>query len=504
MTLQGLKGQIYQLDTKPFSSGGEGDIYELTGNADKVVKVYHPDRITIELEQKLKRMTNQPPSSRVLSQVAWPLDVVYNSTNQFCGFVMPRLSITAELSEVYVYPPRTNITYQQKLILAQNICVVISEVHKAGYVFGDFNPRNIGINTNTGTVAFLDTDSYHIVIDKATNKAFRCNVCAPGYAAPELLEQCAQHIVLHPEDSKRAYATTPLDTFTKETDNFALAIHMFKLLMNGYTPFGGIKETESASIGSPGVGDAAVRRDSYCFKPGNKPQAAAIPPLDILPQEVADLFTRAFMYGRIDPNQRPSAIEWYNALSNYERSLKKCPRNPTHMYLDGLHTCPWCEADDRYKDSIAPTIYQKKFTNPVVTTPSASLTTPAGRPPIQSPNTPSHQTNPLRNPTSYGNQRNSTPVGSTMTKNPVATRVWIVLGVILSILPVGLILASIFTRPGFGNGVLYWIYAGAASGAPFFCFDVAFSDSWKDVSVSILWAIIGLGLQGLFLFAALF
>ena len=150
------------------------------------------------LEEKLKLIVQRPPSSSVLNQVAWPLDVVYDSSGSFCGCVMPKLDITHELNEGYVYPPRTGITYKQKLILAQNICVVIHEVHKAGYVFGDFKPRNIGVNLNTGAVAFLDTDSYHIVLDKASNRAYRCNVCAPGYAAPELLKKCTDHIYYPP------------------------------------------------------------------------------------------------------------------------------------------------------------------------------------------------------------------------------------------------------------------------------------------------------------------
>lgn len=48
------------------------------------------------------------------------------------------------------------------------------------------------------------------------------------------------HIAKHPMDAKCAYEKTPLDTFTKETDYFALAIHIFKLLNNGFTPFNGI------------------------------------------------------------------------------------------------------------------------------------------------------------------------------------------------------------------------------------------------------------------------
>ena len=366
MILVGVSGKKYEIEQKPFSSGGEGDIYAILGVDNQVIKVYKKDRVTRELENKINLMVRRPPSSNVLNQVAWPLDSVHDSAGVFCGFVMTKLDITDELSDIYVYPPKSGITYQQKLVLAQNICAVIHEVHRAGYVFGDFNPRNIGINVNTGVVAFLDTDSYHIVLEKNINQAYRCNVCAPGYVAPELLEKCSYHISAHPEDKQSVYAKIPLDTFTLETDNFALAIHMFRLLMNGYTPFNGINENESVSMGSPGVGDVAVKRDSYCFKPGNKPLAAAVPDISVLPNDVASLFTRAFIDGRKDPKKRPNAIEWHKALENYEKSLITCSVNRTHMYKRGMAYCPWCEADSKYSMSMTPKLKQKSFVSPVM------------------------------------------------------------------------------------------------------------------------------------------
>lgn len=298
-------------------------------------------------------MSVKQPSKNVINQVAWPLDAVYDQSSVFCGFVMPHLNIDISLMEVYKYPPQIPITYQQKIIIAQNICAVISAVHEAGYIFGDFNPLNIGVNVSTGKVAFLDTDSYHIVL--SNQKAYRCKVCLDGYVAPELLKKCEAY-------KKDAYASAPLPTFTKETDNFALAIHIFKLLMNGFTPFNGIKETDSISTGSPGQGNQAIKRDNYCFKPGNKPQAVAVPPIEVLPEDIIDLFTRAFMLGKLDPSQRPSAKEWHKALNGYEGNLIVCS-NPIHMYRNGLGTCPWCEADDRYAAATASTLQQKSFTN---------------------------------------------------------------------------------------------------------------------------------------------
>lgn len=234
MTLNGKTGYVYLLEDKLFSSGGEGDIHRINGISDKVVKLYHRDRLTKELAQKIEYMVKKPPNSRVINRVAWPMDMIYDATGQFRGFVMPKLDITNELNEIYSYPPKTGITYDQKLSIAQNICHVINEVHESGYVFGDFNPSNIGINIQTGFAYFLDADSYHIVIDKKANKAFRCVVCLDGYVAPELISKCDLYRKSHPQDKDELYKKVPLDTFTVDTDNFALAIHMFKLMMNGF------------------------------------------------------------------------------------------------------------------------------------------------------------------------------------------------------------------------------------------------------------------------------
>lgn len=362
MTLKGLSGRSYQLAAESLGSGGEGGVYSVLNAPDRTAKIYHANRISQEQEQKLRVMYSRQPDPSVLTQVAWPLDLLYDGGGNFRGFLMPRLDTTNELGDIYAYPPTLNIPYGSKLIIAQNICAVISAAHDAGYVFGDFNPRNIGVNINTGLVAFFDTDSYHIT---SGGRTYRCTVGTDGYIAPELLKKCAPY-------KNDAYVRAPLPTFTRETDNFALAIHIFRLLMNGFTPFSGVKETDTSSSPSPGLGNEAVARDNYCFKPGNRPLSAAVPPLEILPRQIANLFTRAFVHGRIDPAQRPNALEWHAALMRYESSLVTCPRNSAHMYQKGLPSCPWCEADNRFNGVYAPKITQRTIPRPQVTAPPSS------------------------------------------------------------------------------------------------------------------------------------
>ena len=176
MTFKGLNGTRYTLNTQLVGSGGEGDIYSVSG-MDYIAKIYKSGAMSKELEEKLKQMVSRPPNASVLSQVAWPLDVVYDQSRQCCGFIMPVLEINAELGDVYKYPSTLPLSMQQRINIAQNICAVISEVHQAGYVFGDFNPRNIGLDINTGLVSFLDTDTYHVA-NPESGKTYRCTNAA--------------------------------------------------------------------------------------------------------------------------------------------------------------------------------------------------------------------------------------------------------------------------------------------------------------------------------------
>ena len=162
MNVRGLSGKYYKLDSSPFGGGGEGDIYEIIGDNDRCAKIYNSGARKKETEKKLIVMVKNIPNKAVLSQIAWPLDILYDTVGTFIGFVMPKINVSDELTFVYSYGSAKykQLSFEQKMIIAQNICAVIDAVHRAGFVFGDFNPANIGVDMNTGHVAFWDTDSY--------------------------------------------------------------------------------------------------------------------------------------------------------------------------------------------------------------------------------------------------------------------------------------------------------------------------------------------------------
>ena len=420
----GITGIQYSLPAVPMKVGGEGSVFAINGNPSLLAKIYHPNVLDQELEEKLKTMYNNPPAQDVLSQIAWPIDILYDDNRNFSGFLMRKLKVTHELKDIYEYPPTElkSVTLQHKLIIAQNICLVISAVHKAGYVFGDFNPMNIGVNINNGTVAFFDADTYHFK-DSRTGRMYRCKAGCPGYVAPELIAACRKYSAFHPWDNE-SYAHAPLPTFTVETDNFALAVHIFKLLMNGYTPYNGIPEASSVSLASPGQGDVAVERNNYCFAPGKKPLSAAMPELSSLPPDVQALLSRAFEVGYGTPSARPSAEDWKLALYSFEQKLKQCPNNSNHLFYNKLSACPYCAADLRYEQEMqlasAPPLTQKKFTSmPKVQAPAS----PVGYTSGQGPNT-----------TAYVPSKNSAAGAATQKtarQNAMATKTKVVIAVVI-------------------------------------------------------------------------
>ena len=76
MKVTGLNGATYLLNPAPIGSGGEGDIYRVSGSTGKAAKIYKPGVLSNELAEKLVIMLDNPPSKTALSQVAWPLDLV--------------------------------------------------------------------------------------------------------------------------------------------------------------------------------------------------------------------------------------------------------------------------------------------------------------------------------------------------------------------------------------------------------------------------------------------
>jgi len=341
MTYNGKGSLQYNLSSQYLKAGGEGEIYDIIGQSGLVAKIYKPGKVSSDKERKLIRMVNFPPDKDVLSQIAWPQDVLYNA-GKFVGFVMPKMNINEDLNVIYEYGSSAkyhNMQWENRIIIAKNLCVVLQHIHNSGYVCGDLNPKNISVDPKTGIVVFLDTDSYHI---EDGNNIYRCDVGIPEYLPIEIQRKMRGGSNL---------ATAALPTFSKDTDNFALAIHIFQLLMNGVHPFACAIITSQSSVTAPQPSDN-IERGEFPFihnKSGIKIPVFA-PKITILPKDMQDLFKRAFIDGHNSPSVRPKPNEWYTALNSLTQELKACKKIAHHQYYKSLLSCPWCNVDKSYNE----------------------------------------------------------------------------------------------------------------------------------------------------------
>ena len=371
------------------ASGGEGSIYEIIGYPRKVVKKYHHEADAKKREDKIREMVKISASSafsnaKLAQDVAWPLSQVFDQRHNFIGFGMNKIAFSTELDDLYVYPPAQNlhVTIKDRIDCLISLSDVIDRIHRAGLVFGDGNPDNIKIRDDY-SVCFIDVDSFHF---KSGGKTYKCEVCAPGYVAPELIKAC----------KGTTYADCPGSTFTEETDNFALAIHCFRMLMNGCHPFICQRQLKRAgSAPAPKSIDKRIENGETPFfrKIPDYTTPSYAPNINSLPPYIISLFRRAFVDGHSNPKARPAPAEWKTALERFKNEVSQCSHNRTHYFWRGNAHCPYCEADKRYKDRMNVTMaavgnrhtnnvpsapaYTKVYTPPAAANPAPTVPKPA-------------------------------------------------------------------------------------------------------------------------------
>jgi WD40 repeat protein/serine/threonine protein kinase len=322
-------GRIFDLH-EPFRSGGEGAIYEVPHYPNLVAKVYHAQRRTPERIAKLQIMVAHPPVNPTEHlnhpSIAWPTELLRDTaTNQLVGFVMPRVRQMLPLSEVYNPRARRRqlplFNYRYLVRTARNLCAAVQAVHQAGYVIGDLNESNVLVS-DQALVTLVDADSFQ-VRDPKTGVVYRSLVGKPEYTPPELQGCSFADVDRQPEH-----------------DAFALAVLIFRLLMEGFHPFDGVYRGR----GEPPEMGARIRNGYFPYargRTGIEPSPLA-PPFEMLHPDLQALFVRCFEEGHRNRSVRPRVEDWLEALEGAEDALQQCGQNEQHYYWGHLAGCPWC------------------------------------------------------------------------------------------------------------------------------------------------------------------
>ena len=343
-------------------SGGEGTVYQIANEPQSVMKLYHgqngTDLTPIERNQKRAKIEamlssgidpylpvsyHGTPTGRKILSVAWPTDLVVDSSGQFYGFVMPKIDGRQSLVVACSEEDRSKLlfmngyTWRQSISTACNLAIMVNYLHQQNIIIGDMNANNIMVQSES-LITLIDADSF-TVRDRG-GRVFKCMVGLPETEPPEIQGR---------DMSKDR------NQFTIYSDRFALAIHIWNLLCNNFHPFNvprPITGNNSTSGGNNIQVDNIVK--GYCpYMSGNKqdlPKGAPDP--NMLPTDIMNLFRRVFLYDEMSASRpetqqkRPSAVEWIEALRKllYDTPLSSCRKNRSHMYRTTYGKCPWCEA----------------------------------------------------------------------------------------------------------------------------------------------------------------
>ena len=328
-------------------SGGEGTVYPIEGQR-RVCKLYHPGRLTDEVARKLDVMLRTRPADD--GNVAWVDGLVRDRSRRLVGFTMPAVQTGVFRQAHAFYDPSDRVaafgggfTWRHLLGAAHNLAVAVASVHAAGHRVGDLRETNILV-APTALVTLIDCDSFQ-VRDPRSGQVYPCRVATGDYLAPEL----------HGVDFRGA-APDRL-----ASDLFALAVLAFRFLMLGAHPY------QARGLDDAPTTEAKIRRGVFAYvdAPRGVTPPPYAPPFSVVPAALRTLFTRAFVDGHSDPDARPDAREWADALG--AAALKTCPANPNHAFSG--RACPWCR------------MTPDPFPAPVAVVSQTALTPPADGPP---------------------------------------------------------------------------------------------------------------------------
>lgn len=303
---------------KVIGNGGEGAIY-LTSTGE-VAKIYYSRECTMFRGEKIRRMLNH---RLVYPGICFPKGLICNRQGTFFGYLMDKAE-GAPLSGTVLNPVAMRRTFpdwtkDDVVTLCLEILRKIRYLHENNIIMGDINPGNILVK-DPKTVYFVDTDSYQI-------EDLPCPVGTTDFTAPERLKA-----------GKVDYSRF---LRTMDDDNFAIAVLLFMLMMNGVHPYTSVGERTREENMLRQSFPYSTKSNGYRFVPRGKWRYF----WSNLPYRLKDAFVNTFQANGScsQPGRRYSVDEWLRIFNEYLRKLQqgKMDDNPYAHEIFPTEFKPW-------------------------------------------------------------------------------------------------------------------------------------------------------------------
>ncbi len=317
--------------------GAAGKVFAVDGHPSKVAKIFHERQKSNTNRLKLEAMVMNNPNISAVKvgdveyvQIAWPEAILEDNEGYCVGYIMPFINTSEAVSLDHLMQSavraklKLSDKYEYRVMAAYNVALMVASLHKHGHFIIDLKPSNVSIYKKTMTVAMFDCDGFSIQGEQAR---FPAEFVSEEYIYPEGMNEACEDM-------------------GEEQDRFALAVIIFKLLNNGIHPFSGVVKKNADSTLS-----IQERIEGYHYAYGiwgdnyQAPHPYSVH--EFLPQSTLKLFDRAFVKGQ----KRPSALEWQAELDFLLKNIKRCKKNPNHVYFTNKG-CGLCVADERLKANL--------------------------------------------------------------------------------------------------------------------------------------------------------
>ena len=259
-------------------------------------KIYAPQFMNSFMEAKIRRMLSKPVSWPGL---CWPRGILRDGAGTFVGILTaPSRGVplhttifrSSGLEQAFPGWDRKDLTD-----LTITILKAFQYLHRMNILMGCVNPASIRI-VSPGEIFLLDTDNYQI-------EGFPCLVYNVSFTPPEL-------------QGRRIYLCT------KDNEDYAVAMLVFMLMMQGKTPYTIDRKTPAAK--------ALVDRN-FPFSAGNLKGSGV--------RNAAMPGTWRFMWSHLTPFKEPF-YHTFQKGARYERPQ------------DRLRASDWLRTSERFRESL--------------------------------------------------------------------------------------------------------------------------------------------------------
>lgn len=198
--------------TEKLGAGGEAIVYST--DTPYAAKIYKKENITARKLNKIKLMLSKEVDC---PGICYPVEIIYNSNQEFAGYLMPRAKGIELQKSVFGPKPLFMKKFpgwkkRDTVELCITILKKIKYLHDRNIIIGDINPANILV-VSPKEVYLVDADSFQI-------EEYPCPVGTVNYTAPEIQGE-------HFGDFLR----------TMGNENFAVATLLFMIMLPGKPPY---------------------------------------------------------------------------------------------------------------------------------------------------------------------------------------------------------------------------------------------------------------------------